>query len=322
MVYQCFLRIMGLMVLMSDRNGVSLQNLINGQAGILVLLAVTKLLPSKAGHHFADLLGNMFAGMHNSAMVRAVMANQWVVSGGNLSLKELDGLTRNVFIQHGRCLYDFYRFVDNPAQINRMVTLDEKFLECIKYSRSQNTPQILLMPHFSNYDLAARAAALNGLTMQVLSYPNPGRSYRWQNKFRNFEGIEVTPISISSLHNAIKQLERGGTILTGIDRPDGGNGCRPTFFGRPASLPTGFIRLAIKTGIPVSVILCSPVPDGNYRLSVSDPIFMKKNENSDLEEKLNAEAVLSRIEDLIRNNPGQWSMFYPVWPEVIKDLPV
>jgi lauroyl/myristoyl acyltransferase len=168
MVYQCFLRIMGLMVLMSDRNGVSLQNLINGQAGILVLLAVTKLLPSKAGHHFADLLGNMFAWMHNSAMVRAVMANQWVVSGGNLSLKELDGLTRNVFIQHGRCLYDFYRFVDNPAQINRMVTLDEKFLECIKYSRSQNTPQILLMPHFSNYDLAARAAALNGLTMQVL----------------------------------------------------------------------------------------------------------------------------------------------------------
>jgi phosphatidylinositol dimannoside acyltransferase len=322
MIYQCFLRTMGLMVLMSDQNGVSLQNIINGPMGILFLLSVTSILPSKAGYWLADILGNTIANSRNSSIVRAVRANQLVVSGYQPASQDLDKLTREVFINHGRCLYDFYRYVKDPARVNQMVTLDDKFLECIKNSRSQNTPQILLMPHFSNYDLAARAAALNGLTMQVLSYPNPGRSYHWQNKFRNFEGIEVTPISISSLRSAIKRLERGGTILTGIDRPDGGDGCRPTFFGRPASLPTGFIRLAIKTGIPVSVILCSTAPVGHYRLSVSDPIFMRKNENSNLEEKLNAEAVLSRIEDLIRSNPGQWSMFYPVWPEVMKDLPV
>ena len=137
-----------------------------------------------------------------------------------------------------------------------MVELDDKFLECIKNSRSPNHPQILVTPHFSNYELACRAAALNGLTMQILSYPNPGRSYRWQNKFRNFKGIEVTPISISNLRKAVKRLESGGTILTGIDRPNGGNNLQPMFFGKPSSLSTGFIRLGMTTGVPISVILC------------------------------------------------------------------
>ncbi len=310
------------MLLMRNQNGVSLQNIINGPMGILVLLTVTNILPPRAGYWLAAALGNKISNSRNSSIVRAVRANQWVVSGQQPSSQEMDILTREVFINHGRCLYDFYKFVNKPDQVNQMVTLDGKFLECIANSRSYRVPQILVMPHFSNYDLAARAAALNGLTMQVLSYPNPGRSYRWQNKFRNFEGIEVTPISISSLQRGLKRLENGGTILTGIDRPNSGNGSRPTFFGKPASLPTGFFRIAIKSGVPVSVILCSTTFDGKYNLSVSDPIFMEKDEDPDAEVKLFAEATLRCIEGLIKSNPGQWSMFYPVWPEVMKELPV
>jgi phosphatidylinositol dimannoside acyltransferase len=322
MIYQCFLIPKGLMLLMRNQNGVSLQNIINGPMGILVLLTVTKILPPKAGYWLASTLGNKIAKGRNSSIVRAVRANQWVVSGDQPSSQELDKLTREVFINHGRCLYDFYKFVNKPDQVNQVVTLDGKFLESIKNSRSHRVPQILVMPHFSNYDLAARAAALNGLTMQVLSYPNPGRSYRWQNKFRNFEGIEVTPISISSLHSAVKRLEEGGTILTGIDRPNSGNDSRPNFFGKPASLPTGFFRIAIKTGVPIRVILCSTTYDGRYKLSVSDPVFMEMEGDSDSEVKIFAEATLRHIESLIKSNPGQWSMFYPVWPDVMNELPV
>ena len=178
------------------------------------------------------------------------------------------------------------------------------------------------MPHFSNYELACRAAALNGLTMQVLSYPNPGRSYRWQNKFRNFKGIEVTPISISNLRKAVKRLENGGTILTGIDRPNGGNDFRPMFFGKPSSLSSGFIRLAMRTGVPISVIICNTTADGKCRLSISDPIPMIRTNDMAADEIMNTEVVLSYIEDLIKRDRSNWSMFYPVWPEVMKDLPV
>lgn len=312
---------MGLMEEMIDQNRVSMQNMINGPAGIVLLWVVTKLLPRRAGYQLGDQLSKMIAARRHSSMVKAVRANQWVVAGCKSSAKELDQLTRSVFMNHGHCLYDFYRYVNQTSQINRLITLDDKFLECIRNSRSRSQPQILVMPHFSNYELAARAAGLNGMTMQILSYPNPGRSYQWQNKFRNFAGIDVTPIAISSLRIAVKRLESGGTILTGIDRPDGGNGLRPTFFNRPASLPTGFIRLAMKTQTPVSVIKCSNNSDGTYQLSVSDPIHLSKNENSCLGEKLNAELILSHLEDQIKSNPGSWSMFYPVWPEVMDELP-
>lgn len=322
MIKQCFLTPTGFFQYMMSQNGLSIQNIINGPLGILFLLAVTKLLPPKAGYWLADRLGGMIARRNNLSIVQAVRVNQWVAAGCKPSAKELDQLTRAVFVNHGRCLYDFYRFVNDPSEINRLVTLDDKFRECIINSRSHNHPQILVTPHFSNYELAARAAALNGLTMQILSFPNPGRSYRWQNKFRNFKGIEVTPISISSLHKALKRLEGGGTILTGIDRPNGGEGFHPIFFGKPASLPTGIIRLAIKTGVPVSLILCSSTDDGRYNLSVSDPICMKQNEEAEVEEKQYAENILASVEDLINSDRSQWSMFYPIWPDVMKDLPI
>lgn len=301
---------------MSEKSDRSLQHLINGPLGIILLIAITRILPPRVGYWLASAMGKFVASRKNLAMTRAVRSNLWVVFGGNITLSQLDNLTKEVFIRHGRNLYDFYRYVNDAAKIENKVTLDDKFLDCIQISRSRHASQILVMPHFGNFELAARAAALRGLTMQILSYPNPGGSYRWQNKFRNFEGVEVTPISISSLRKALKSLETGGTVFTGIDRPTNESTFRPNFFGRPASLPTGFIRLALKTNTSIRVIICSNLGE-KTTLSVTDPLPLVRLPDSDKEEKENAEIVLKQIEALIRSDPASWSMFYPVWPDLV-----
>ena len=285
------------------------------------MLAIARLVPPSVGHLLADKLGRRISRDRKSPIVNAVRANQWVVSGCSANAEMLDQLTEAVFINHGHALFDYYHYFQNRVGLNKLVTLDDSFLRVIEHSQTRDQAQLLLMPHYANYDLAAMAATHKGLSMQVLSYPNPGRGYRWQNKFRNAKGVEVTPITVSSLRTAMRNLETNGTVFTGVDRPYGESSLHPHFFGRPSALPTGYIRLAIKTDVPIKVILCSTTPDGKTILSASDPIPVIHHADPDREQLLNVSRVLSVIETQIRSNPTHWSMFYPVWPDVIHNIP-
>lgn len=298
-----------------------LENLVNGPFGILIALSLGRLLPPTVGYRLAEKLGRSIAHNRKLSMVQAVRVNQWVVSGCRASVEELDRLTEEVFINHGRNLYDYYRYFQDQVGTDKIISLDDTFLRVIEHSQRRDKPQLLVLPHYANYDLAAIAAANHGLTMQALSYPNPRLSYRWQNKFRNVQGIKVTPISISSLRSAIRNLNEGGTVLTGVDRPYGDRLLQPLFFGMPSAIPISYIRLATKTSVPVQVVLWDISPEGKSIISVSDPIPLIRDQDPVQEQLINVQRVLKIVEDLIKRHPSQWSMFYPVWPDVMSITP-
>ncbi len=179
----------------------------------------------------------------------------------------------------------------------------------------------MVVPHLTNIDLVGHAAALAGMRFQVLSYPDPPASYQATNRLRSASGIEVTPMSIEALRKATKRLKAHGFVLTGVDRPIGDDKYRPLFFGRPASLPVGHVRLALNTNVPVVVITGRLQSSGRYRVWASEPIWMQPDEDLQAEIVTNAERILSYIEQEIRQAPEQWTMFYPVWPEALEEMP-
>jgi KDO2-lipid IV(A) lauroyltransferase len=123
-------------------------------------------------------------------------------------------------------------------------------------------------------------------------------------------------MSIEALRRATDVLNAGGAVLTGVDRPIADSKYRPSFFGQPVSLPVFHVRLALKLGLPITVVACQAQPDGNYQILASDPIPMQPNPDLVTETVRNAEAVLRVIQEWIRLTPEQWAMFYPVWPEI------
>lgn len=288
--------------------------------GIPLALLIARLMPLGAGRRLAQWVGERMAASQRSEMVQAVRINQWVVSGGSLDAAALQRITRAVFRVRGRCLFDHYHHLNDRQATLALVDFDPAFEECIERSRHGRQGQLLAVPHFSNYDLAGRAAGLRRLRMQVLSYPNPNAGYSLDNRLRSQEGLEITPITMSSLRMAIERLREGGTVLTGVDRPVGEITYRPTFFGRPAALPLGYIRLALSAGVPIVVISGLPQADGRYCIWASHPIQMVKYTDREKEALRNAEAVLEVIEHLIRQGPENWSMFYPLWPEARQEM--
>ena len=289
--------------------------------GLQFVLSIIRLLPPAIGYRLTEQLGRIIAHNRKSPMVQAVRTNQWVISGCRASVEEINHLTEDVFINRGRSLYDYYRYFQDRVGTDKKVVLDDSFIRVIEHSQRRDKAQLLLMAHYANYDLAAAAAANHGLIMQVLSFPNPGRDYRRQNKFRNVHGIEVTPISISSLRKAMQNLNNGGTVFTGVDRPYGDSSLQPLFFRRPSAVPTGYIRLATKTGVPIQVILVSATLEGKYILAASKPIPIIRDQDPIREQLINISRVLTVIEDQIKSNPVHWAMFYPVWPDLMQSAP-
>ena len=149
----------------------------------------------------------------------------------------------------------------------------------------------------------------------VLTIPNPQGGRRVEYEMRKQTGMNLVPASVSALRGAIKHLERGGTVVTGIDRPVPEPKLQPLFFGRPASLPTHYIYLALKARVPVVVMPVIQGADQKYHVFRSEFMEMQPDVNREREMLQNAERVLREAEKFIRMAPYQWNVPMPVWAE-------
>ncbi|MCL4559203.1 MAG: lysophospholipid acyltransferase family protein [Chloroflexi bacterium] len=297
-----------------------LQNSMNSRFGVGLALALGRITPEIIGYRLAASVADLISARRSSRIVRAVRANQWVIAGGKLTPQQLDRAVRDTFRHAGRCIYDHYHHIYNPSALLDMVAFSPEFERRAQSIKEGKTGTLFVTPHLSNFDLMGRALALKGFNIQVLSYADPRSGYKEQNRLRTVGGFEFTPISLSALRRATDALHQGGTILTGLDRPEKDPKYRLEFFGRLAPLPVGHIRLALKTKVPITAVAAQMRPDGTYYLLATDPIPMQPYPDPVEEITRNAEVVLRVVEEWIRQAPHQWLMFYPVWPEVINEI--
>lgn len=253
-------------------------------------------------------------------MVRAVRANQWAISQGQLSPEDLDLQTRKTFRHTAHCLYDLYHHLRTPAEFQRLVDFTPNIDEIIRCSQAGFDGRLVVGVHMSNFDFVMQQAARRGLQAQALSFPDPGGGYQWQNDLRRQSGLEITPASLNSIRSAVKRLKSGGVVLTGIDRPERNPHYHPKFFGYPSNLPVFYVQLAIMAEVPVVVVSIIMDEEGIYHIEASQPITMVKSADHRAEILVNAERILEVAAGYIRRAPHQWSMFYPVWPGIMEKV--
>ena len=299
----------------------SLQDTINGELGVNLAKSLARMLPEKIGFSLSHSIGKIIAKRENSSMVRCVRANQWVISDKKLSSAELDEKVLEVFAHTAYCLFDLYHNIDDPEAILRKVTFTPKLKKTLDERWEKGEGTLLVTPHLSNFDLAGRAITYSGYHILVLSYPNPNKGYQKQNELRREYDIEVMPMSVESLRLGKQRLQEGKAIITGLDRPLDTSKYHPKFFGYPSMVPVTYVKLAMQTETPILVVTCIGNEDGNYTVDASDLIYPEHYDDPVQEMERNAEKVLKQAEVFIRAHPTQWSMFYPVWPWALEEMP-
>lgn len=300
---------------------IDLQQVINSPFAINLVSNAGRIIPAGIGYPVCDFLGTWMAARRDSKLTRAVRANQWVVRGANLEIKALDQAVQETLRNNARDLYNLYHYIQNPEAVQRMIVLNPLACELAGRPEFADRGLVIVGLHLSNFDLILQSICRQGFKAMVLTIPDPqgGRRVEYETRLR--AGMNLVPASVGALKQAVKYLEQGGMVLTGIDRPVPGLKHHPKFFGYPASLPIHHISLATKACAPVVVMAAIQQADGKYHVMSSEPIEMEHDPDHGRGILRNAEKVLEQAETFIRLAPQQWNVSLPVWPELLDIVP-
>lgn len=291
--------------------------LIFSRIGPYLGLILSRILPQKVAYKVGDWIVQVLLRQTDSVLYKSVRANQAVVRGWSYEDIRLHAVVGEVLSNAAHGLVDWFRVLSKPSlQENLPCTIDPLVIDQGVEAQEEGRGSVMVGAHLSSFNIFLMKIAEQQWPVQVLTYPEEEGSYQSDNVFRRKFGLNVTPISTSSLRAAFQRLKAGGIVLTAVDRPDTGTE-ELTFFGRPATMPTGHARLAIRTGSYVVVLAVQKVRQGFY--NVVGTRLAKPNSSGDLARDVRALAqqVLHQMEEYIKERPSEWLMFTPVWPEVI-----
>jgi len=297
------------------------QRIINSSFGIDLVSTLGRLLPRWLGYRLAALIAGNVASQRDSKMVQAIRTNQWVVRGETLDGAALDLAVRETVYQSARSIFDLYHYIQNPKASRHIITLDPIVQNLLYRPEFDERGLMIVGIHTSNFDLVLQWLSRQGLKFLGLTIPNPQGGRRVEFEMRKRSGVNLIPASIGGVRQALRHLQQGGVVLTGIDRPIPEPKAWPRFFGRPAALPIHHIFMATKAHVPVMIIATNRQDDGKYHVQASELIEMEYHPDWEVEALHNAEKVLQVAEGFIRKMPQQWSISLPIWPDAMNQVP-
>lgn len=275
--------------------------------------------PESVGHRFSWWAADVVCRVKPS-VYDVVQANLSQVLGPDVPGRTLEQSVRQVFYTAIRGYFDLFRALRLPREeLEALVDFPEQARSHIRSLWNRKGGSILVFPHLGNFDIAAQALGKYLPEPQVLTLPDPSPGFQLANKLRIGTGVEVTPLSTSALRKAVKRLRRGGLVSVAADRPVSSLDEPMPFFGKPARVPSGHIRLALKTNALVVVGCCFLSSEtGRYTIHIEPPLELLRSGDREKDVELNMRRVLDVMETVIRRWTWQWQMFVPVWPDPLE----
>ncbi len=298
----------------------NIERLINSPSAIQFAASIAQTTPPRLGYSIAKIAAWWISSRRNSELVRAVRSNQWVATGEKSSSQLLDQAVQAVFRYSARSIYDLYHYFQNAGTVGQMYSIHPSFQTVFTRPEFDRCGLVVAGLHMVGFDLGLQWLCINQFKPLVLTIPNPQGGRRLEFETRQKSGMNLVPGSFTGLRQAIRHLQQGGVVVTGIDRPNPKSEPRPCFFGHPAALPIHHIYLALKAHVPIVVAASRLEEDGKYQIFASPSIEMDSSPSRADELMMNAEKVLALAEEFIRQAPQQWLIYQPVWPEIINDV--
>jgi len=300
---------------------VDLQQVLNSSISLRLASALAQRLPPRVGYRIAYAIARQIARRKHSSVVRVVRANQWVVHGEDVDGEMLNKIVRETFRHWARSIFDLYHYIENPNAIEKLIVLEPSFQQFARRSEFGDRGLVIVGLHLSNFDLILQWLCRQGMKPLIITIPNPQGGRQLEYEMHQRVGMRLLPASLGAFRQALKHLQQGGMVVTGIDRPISQPEVCPRFFGRPAALHMHHIFLATKAHVPIVVAVTTLQEDGKYHVFASDFIEMDPHTDPQAGMLRNAEKVLGIAEEFIRRAPQQWSVPLPVWPQVMELVP-
>jgi lauroyl/myristoyl acyltransferase len=302
--------------MLAGRSDLNVQQFVTTEFGTRLWMALGR-LPLPAGRALAKVAAAVLWRRRDSSIYHILYSNQAIVLGPAASQAQVHAAVGALLRHAGMTAIDLmYVATRGDDAIRAAVGLGPELWTHYDAARATGRGVLVCGCHLSNFNLGFLAFALLGIPIRVLSMARPTGGFQVMEDFRSRGLIEQTPIDGPSLRATIRYLQGGGVAATGVDWPLGARADeRLPFFGRPARLPTGHIRLAMSSGAVLLPVAFRWSPERGYYGQTAPYLELELTGDRDADVRHNALRMLAVIEQWISERPDQWLMYHRVWPE-------
>ena len=208
--------------------------------------------------------------------------------------------------------------IRTPEDATRLVDVDVR--DFLAKTRDRNNGAVCVSAHFGNWELLAVSLGLliSQVTVVVKRLKNRDID-RQINRWRGIRGNTIV-YKRQALREGLRTLRRGGIMSFLADQSDPEGGFFMDFLGRRTSVFLGPAYLALKTGVPLFVVMCRRSGGGRYIAE-----FEEVDTAGLGSDKGDAEELTRRytrvLERYIRQYPEEWFWVHNRWKRTEESLP-
>lgn len=218
---------------------------------------------------------------------------------------------RRAFRNYAKYLVDVMRLETLRSEdVAKLVEIDN--LELLDEARSRDRGVLLCTVHVGGMDLIAPALHRHGHEMHVVADDTTyGRLYEHLRAIRARHGLIL--IGWRNLRALFRALKAGSNLVLFCDGGYRDGDVPVEFLGEPTTFPAGPASLSARSGAPMLPVACSRLPNDRFRTRGLPLITAASHEPAEIHRA--TQALADALGSVIAEDPGQWYMFRPVWPE-------
>ncbi len=269
-------------------------------------------LPPWAGYWLARKVARLLYAF-SPRLRRIVHSNMRHVLGPHADEAEVLATTHEAFVNITKGHYDLFRVSRlSMEEIQALSEIDGA--EYLHGALEQGRGAVVVSAHFGNVDLVGQLPLAQGIPISgAVQHIQPERLFRYLLKLRQSHGLRLIP-SDEPMIGLFKALKRGEIIALPVDRDIGDHGRLIEFFGEPAHLPDGPVRVALRTGAPLLPAFVLRLPDNRFRVTIEPPLDIQSTGDLEADVEAGMKQVVAVMERHIARHPAQWLVAAPVWP--------
>lgn len=281
--------------------------------GIYRLLgALAGPLPPRVGYGLGRPVGALL--LATSPELRRILTwNLSHVVGPDASEEQVQSLVRRACTNIIKGHYDLFRLSRlSNREILEMTRFEGR--EHMEEALARGKGVILLSAHFGNVDVLIQLPLALGLPLSTpVEHVQPERLFQYTLRLRTSHGMRMFPTG-GSMIGLYRSLKRGEMIGLAADRSIDVSTRQVEFFGAPASLPEGPVRLALATGAALVPGFGLRLPDNSFLARMEPALELPRTGDREADIAAGMEIVADVLERVISQHPEQWLLAKPVWP--------
>ncbi len=232
------------------------------------------------------------------------------------SIEERNQLASDNWAQMARTLLE-YIYLDEifnlEVEMKESDTIEIVNGEAFQKLRDDGLPAILFTGHIANFELLPMVAAKFGLQIQSM-YRRPNNKYAASQveQSRKDLGQNLVASGAGASFQLMSALERGEHVGLLVDQKFR-RGIKIPFFGKEAKTNPLLAKLARRYDCPVHGARSIRLPDGRFRLEITDELVLPRDKDGDVDIRGTTELVTNVVEGWVREYPEQWLWMHRRW---------